>query len=452
MLRGEGSGATVWTASSGCGEQANPGWTRSPSGPTADRVGVRKGARKMTEGTRLSPDVPRIIFYEECTGWGGTEKYLLDLAEGLKASGVDTHVVVRSTHPAETATFLQRFDAAGIQTTPARGAPLAFPAELRRATSIFRKLDADRGIVHVNQHTPSSMAAAVIAARLAGCTVRIATNHLPILGRPSFNAIGSGLWRFARSLLSLTILESQANLELAVREGLVPAEKARVVLHGVDTQLFRPADREVARRSVDLPADAFVVGTVGRLEAQKSHDVLIKAAAGIVKKGATPDIHLAIAGEGSKRKSLELLAWELGMQDRVHFLGHIEPSWALFPAFDVFALASAAEGLPLSLLEAMSCGIPVIATDVGGVRDAVTDRSNGFLVPTQSVDELVRAIVAMTDVARRAEMGHAARIDAQRRFDVRRMVDETISIYREAATLAGTWIRIYPRASGHSSV
>jgi glycosyltransferase involved in cell wall biosynthesis len=404
----------------------------------------------MTEGARLSPGIPRIIFYEECTGWGGTEKYLLNLAEGLKAGGVETHVVVRSIQPAETATFLQRCDAAGIQTTPVRGSPSTFPAELRRTASIFRELDSRRAILHFNQQTPASMIAALIGARLVGCTA-IATNHLPILGRPTFNTVGSGLWRLARSSLMLTILESPQNLTVAVREGLVPAAKARVVLHGVDTQLFRPADRAVARRSVDLPVDAFVVGTVGRLEAQKSHDVLIRAAAGIVEGGRAPDLHLVIAGEGSKRQSLELLASELGMQDRVHFLGHLEPSWSLYPAFDIFALASAWEGLPLSLLEAMSCGIPVIATDVGGVRDAVTDRSNGFLVPTQSVDELARAIAAMIDVTRRAEMGHAARIDAQRRFDVRRMVDETISIYREAATLAGTSSRISPPASGRSS-
>jgi glycosyltransferase involved in cell wall biosynthesis len=112
---------------------------------------------------------------------------------------------------------------------------------------------------------------------------------------------------------------------------------------------------------------------------------------------------------------------------------------------------SAWEGLPLSLLEAMSCGLPVIAADVGGVRDAVANHPNGLLVPPQSVYELVEGIVAMASVARRAEMARAARSEAERRFDVRRMVNETIDVYHEAATLAGISFRALPHVSSQFS-
>jgi glycosyltransferase involved in cell wall biosynthesis len=118
-------------------------------------------------------------------------------------------------------------------------------------------------------------------------------------------------------------------------------------------------------------------------------------------------------------------------------LGHFEPVSTLYPAFDAFALSSIWEGLPLSLLEAMASGLPVVATDVGGVRDAVDDGENGLLVRPGVEEELVTALLSLADVRRRSTLAKRAREAAVRRFDVRRMVQETLAVYQEAIRMRG---------------
>jgi glycosyltransferase involved in cell wall biosynthesis len=186
---------------------------------------------------------------------------------------------------------------------------------------------------------------------------------------------------------------------------------------------------------LDLPPGAFVVGTVGRLEPQKAHPALVRAFAKIATLRPELDPHLVVVGEGSERGTLERLIEETGLQPRVHMLGHVEPLTTLYPAFDVFALASVWEGLPLSLLEAMASGLAAVATDVGGVGDAIIHGNNGLLVPAGVEEDLVTALLSLVDMRRRSELARNARADAVLRFDVQRMVDETLSVYQEAISM-----------------
>ena len=150
----------------------------------------------------------------------------------------------------------------------------------------------------------------------------------------------------------------------------------------MDTDRFRPGSRPDARRAFGLPASARLIGSVGRLERVKGHDVLIEALVDL-----PADCHVVLAGDGSCRAELLGQAARLGLADRVHFLGPVQAPEALYPAFDLFCLPSRAEGFPRTLIEAQAAGIPVVATDVGGAREAVCP-STGRLAPPERPAEL----------------------------------------------------------------
>ena len=161
-----------------------------------------------------------------------------------------------------------------------------------------------------------------------------------------------------------------------------------VISNGIDVQKFSPSCKLTARKNLGISEEAVLIGTAGRLEPVKNQALLIKAFAGL---GSLPGLQLAIAGTGSERVALENLAKELGLGDRIQFFGLIEDMPEFLNSLDLFVLSSDREGFPLSLIEAQACDIPVVATDVGGVREAVCPAS-GHLVPTGDVAALGHAI------------------------------------------------------------
>lgn len=160
---------------------------------------------------------------------------------------------------------------------------------------------------------------------------------------------------------------------------------ARVV-NGVDLERFTPRDRTLARAQLGLPAQACVIGVAARLQKVKGVDVLLDALALM----RTPAV-LAIMGDGPQRAALELQARVAGLTERVVFLGLRGDVEAVIPAFDAFVLPSRAEGLPLAIVEAQACGVPIIACDVGGTREACCPRT-GRLAPPENPQALADAI------------------------------------------------------------
>lgn len=164
--------------------------------------------------------------------------------------------------------------------------------------------------------------------------------------------------------------------EIALEIGrLFPGEPVTVIPPGIDVGRFKPGNREAARARINLAPNAKVIGTIGRLVPVKAQDILISAI-----RDMRSDIHVVIVGEGPERARLEALVGREGLQHRVHFLGHRDDIDAILPAFDVFCLPSLAEGLPRSVLEAQACGVPVVTSNVGALKDAVCPVS-GRLVP-----------------------------------------------------------------------
>jgi glycosyltransferase involved in cell wall biosynthesis len=163
-------------------------------------------------------------------------------------------------------------------------------------------------------------------------------------------------------------------------------DRIEVIPNGVDVEHFIPGNPAEARRRFGLDPAHRWIGSAGRLEPVKGHDVLLAAFA----KLPDQEIRLAIAGDGSQRAALEAQAAGLGIGPRVRFLGHCADMASLLPAFDLFCLPSRAEGLPLSVIEAQAVGLPVVASDVGGVREALYPATSR-LVPAEDADALAAA-------------------------------------------------------------
>lgn len=156
---------------------------------------------------------------------------------------------------------------------------------------------------------------------------------------------------------------------------------------GVCTGKFRPSAKRGARLRHGLPLEAKLIGCVGRLEVIKGHAGLVKAMVNL-----PDDTGLVLAGDGTEKTALESLATSIGVRSRIHFLGHCEDVAALYPAFDILALPSLGEGLPRAVIEAQACGVPVVASDVGGVASAL-EPCSGLLVPPNDTAALSQALV-----------------------------------------------------------
>ena len=273
-------------------------------------------------------------------------------------------------------------------------------------------------------------------AGLAGRLVRrpvVTTRHGLSFGGSRYNR---WLRRAAGLLSSRTVCVGRSVLELAREQDRLPPSRLRLIYNGVDTARFRPDPqaRRRVRRELGL-GDEPVLISVGRLAPEKDQGLLLLAAA--VLEGVT----LLVVGEGPLRPRLERLAAELGVGERVRFLGERDDVEHLLAAAEVFVLSSRSEGVPKAVLEAMAAGLPVVATAVGGVPEVVVPGGTGLLVPGGRGEELVRAVAELlAHPARARAMGRAGRRRVEERFSLEAMLAAYAALYRElAGGEAGPW-------------
>lgn len=208
--------------------------------------------------------------------------------------------------------------------------------------------------------------------------------------------------RLARTLQAAARVFSVSDSlrRLAIELGAAP-EKTEVVGNGIDTERFQPVDRAEARRKFGLPKDAKILISVGALVERKGMHRVIDVLPALMKKHAT--LHYLIVGgaspEGDMRAELDTQVKRLGLVDRVHFLGSLPPDDLKTPlsASDVFVLATRNEGWANVFLEAMACGLPVVATDVGGNAEVVCREELGTIVPFGDSIALQQALDAALD-------------------------------------------------------
>jgi glycosyltransferase involved in cell wall biosynthesis len=211
--------------------------------------------------------------------------------------------------------------------------------------------------------------------------------------------------------------------------------KIQVIYNGVDTERFRPfvsSDEatQIARR-YSLPEDSFIIGSVGRLEPVKNLAMLLHAFAHLMQTGAR-DAHLILVGEGSERHQLEQMADDLGLAGHISFLGMQYNIHEIVPLFDVFVLSSLSEGTSISLLEAQSCGVPAVVTNVGGNSFIIRNAENGFLCELNDVPGMSAAFMRLRNEKDLAQkMGKAARARVVDGLDYGSMTRKYEKIYQQ---------------------
>jgi glycosyltransferase involved in cell wall biosynthesis len=371
---------------------------------------------------------------------------------GVSAPGTDTAVVEASGIRHESVSMTRRLT------------PLADALSFLRLYRLMRR----RRFTVVHAHTPKPGLLAQVAARLAGVPVVVNTLHgfyfhdrMPRPRRRFYVAIE----KIAARCSDLILSQNEEDVETAVREGIAPRERLRVLGNGIDLGRFDPArvgadGRRRHREALGLPVDAPVVGFVGRLVAEKGVPELLEAAHLVLERFPQSRFLLVGGLDGEKADGISPdLARERGLAGACVFTGIRQDMPELYAVMDVFALPSHREGFPRAPMEASAMKVPCVVTDIRGCRQAVTEERNGLLVPVGDIRGLAAAIVRLLEdpgLARR--LGEEGRRRALLEFDERRVASRVLSEYerllqekglgaRIPSARAETGARVFPRAS-----
>jgi glycosyltransferase involved in cell wall biosynthesis len=245
-----------------------------------------------------------------------------------------------------------------------------------------------------------------IAARLAGvpvvCSAIHSTGWPDVIERPN-------RWRLLTRWTDAFIGVARPHGEYLVSQEGFPAGKVRVIPNGVDIALFGGRYNVSAiRRSLGMEDSTPIVGIVAALRSEKNHAMFLRAAKRVLAQ--VPSARFLIVGDGPERGTLEALAAELSVSDAVRFLGNRQDIPELLAAIDVFALTSKMEANPVSILEAMASGKPVVAPRVGSIAESVADGQTGFLVEQGSEEQTAERLVQLLcDPALAKSLGQAGR-------------------------------------------
>jgi len=309
---------------------------------------------------------------------------------------------------------------------------------LRIARSVHRRrID----VVHAHQYAPffyGSLAMVLAGAPLVFTEHGRAYPDLPSARRRVFNHM------FAPLTARITAVSRGVRESLHRVEGFNP-QGIQVIYNGIDLERYGPRSAEsdrAARRRLGLPGAAPVIGTVGRLDPVKDHPLLLAAFRRV--RDMCTGAHLVIVGDGPERERLVRLADAMGMAGAVSFLGQRLDVDQILPAFDVFALSSRSEGTPVTLIEAMAAGVPVVATAVGGVPEVVCDRETGLLVGRErpvrgeastaenEVSTLAGALArVLSDPTLARGLADRGRMEAHERFSLDAICAQYRAIYDE---------------------
>jgi len=249
--------------------------------------------------------------------------------------------------------------------------------------------------------------------------------------RVDFHLKGNSFSRWKYRQVDCFIAASEAIRRMLVADG-IPDDRTVTVHEGIDIEHVLAAPAVNVHEAFFLPHGAPVVGNVAALVPHKGQRYLIEAAHQVVQQ--IPDARFVILGEGDLREHLEKLVHEHLLQKHVLLPGFRTDVLGCIKGFDLFAMSSVTEGLGTSLLDAMACARPIVATTAGGIPEIVEDEVNGLLVPPRDQTALANAIVrALNDAGLRQRMAEAGLARVHERFTVEKMVAETASVYGRVA-------------------
>jgi len=360
--------------------------------------------------------------------WRGGQNQVLLTVLGLRARGHRTVLVARPDGE-----LARRASEGHDLVLLAPSSEMDFAAAFRLAR-VLRDLKPD--LIHAHDPHAVSMASMALSTMPERRRPR-----LLIARRVDFHLKRNAfsLWKYNQ--VDAAICSSDAIREMVVEDGFAP-DAAFTVHEGVQVDRIEALPAADVCRELWLPPGSPTVGNIAALVPHKGQRYLVDAAPALVR--AFPDAHVLIFGEGELRPALTRQIRNLGLEHRVQLVGFRADILSLLKGLDVFVMSSLTEGLGTSILDAMAASKPVVGTTAGGIPEAVEDGVTGILVPPHHAPALAGAILRLLmDEPLRRRMGQAGLERVRARFNVDRMVDETLAVYER---VAGT-----RRATGNGS-
>ena len=356
----------------------------------------------------MSAGRPHLVVYTDAPGIGGAEEVLVTLLRGIGER-------FRITLVGTSATVLAHIAAAGPELPCVTVPAVRDKADLGPIVAhirTLRRLKPD--VCHINLRTPYDAQYGLLAALLGPGRV-VAVEHLPL---PSDSPLKRWIKRRTSRRLDGHVAVGERAARAVEQDARLPPGSVRVLRNGVPARTTRRRDDAARSGRTRIVA-------VGRLDVQKGFDVLIRALPML------PELTVTVIGEGAERDALQTLARELGVAGRFELAGRRACAAELLPDYDALVLPSRNEGLPLVVLEAMEAGLPVVASDVGSVSEAVEHEETGLLVPPGDSALLAAAIErVLEDEETHRRLSTNARAAWAARFDARRMVEDYVTLYR----------------------
>ena len=341
---------------------------------------------------------------------GGAETLVAQMCRLQREQGHDPCVFAVATLGA----FGERMREEGFAVQPNVGRHL--PDATRNFYRIFKESRPD--VVHLHNPTPTIYAS--VAARMAGVPSVISTRHS--LVAPPRKVLAELKYAVAATFCDWIVGICDATANNLKDIHTVPARKIVRVYNGAV-----PLNRVVKKEWP--PNNGFTLLYVGRLAPVKNHPLLLKAFRTAL--ASMPGLRLWMVGDGSERGSLESLATELGIAAQVTFWGQQLDVAPFFSAADAFIMSSKSEGLPMSLLQAFSLGLPAIVTDVGGLAEVVRLANAGYTVPVTDPAEMAAAILRLAGSdTERKQFSMNAEATFRSRFTLQTMADTYMDLYR----------------------
>jgi glycosyltransferase involved in cell wall biosynthesis len=370
----------------------------------------------------------RILLVTKSTG--GIAEYIRWLVQGIDTESYSLTVACLSENSTEFAAELRQKYHVGAMSYAMNRYKVDPLSDARLGLQLMRLLRSHRfDLVHAH----GSKAGFLV--RMAGLGTQI-----PILYTPHCFAFHAGthgwkkntvilLERFAAARTSRFITVSAGSKELALAHRVGKPEQFSVVHTGIEAEKYHPAaNKKALKAALGIPPNAAVIGTVGRLNAQKSPLDFVRVAAASLK--SAPETHFVWAGSGHLAEEARFLSERLGISSSVHWIGQRDDIPDLLQIFDCFLLVSRWEGFPLVILEAMAAEVPVVATDIPGTNEAISHGKNGWLAPVGEHEKLARYILDLLNNPQRAkDFVEASRIRLQNEFRRTEMLTKIQDVY-----------------------
>lgn len=349
---------------------------------------------------------------------GGAHLYggalqLLYLLEGLTARGIESHLACR--RGCELANRAAPF-------AQVHGMPMAGDLDVTMIARLYRMIRRLRpDLVHLHSRIGADLMGG-IAARLGGVPVL----HTRRVDNPEPRLLVATKYRLHDRVIAI----SEGIARVLLGEGL-PAAKLRVVRSAVVAQRYAQTCRaHLVSERLGLPDDALLLGVVAQLIERKGHALLLDALPPLLAE--QPRLQVVFFGQGPLAAQLEQRIRAAGWSGRVHLVGFRDDLSELLPCLALLVHPALMEGLGVSLLQAAAAAVPIVASRVGGIPEAVEDGVTGLLIPPGDVAALTQAIrILLQDPARREQLGQAGAARVRRAFSVDAMVEGNLAIYRE---------------------